>query len=417
MTSAAHTAAETAAPTAGTGPPRGPGTASSVSRSMVLLLAGACGIAVANLYYAQPLLHTIAHSFGVGAGVTGLVVTLSQIGYAIGLAFLVPLGDLVSARRLLPALLTLTAAALVASALAPTIGTLIAVALLIGLGAVGAQILVPLSATLADDARRGQVVGTVMSGLLMGILLARTLSGLVAATGSWRTIYWVAAALTMALVLVLARALPDTSTGARLPYRRLLQSAVHLMRTEPVLRRRTALGALGMAAFSAFWTTMAFLLGGAPYHYSDEIIGLFGLVGAAGALCATVAGRSADRGHSRTSTLVFAAAIAVSFAPIAAGRTSLAWLIIGIVLLDVGVQGLQVTNQSLIYAVAPGARSRITSAYMVCYFAGGAAGSAIGSAVYDAAGWGGICWLGAGIGAAALALWCYDVRRPAAVSA
>ncbi len=380
---------------------------------MVLLLAVACGLSVANLYYAQPLLHTIASSFGVGSGTAGLVVTLGQIGYAIGLALLVPVGDLVSPRRLVPIVLSGTAAALVASALAPTIGALIAAALLVGLGSVAAQILVPLAANLADDDHRGQVVGKVMSGLLIGILLARTLAGFVAATGSWRSIYWVAAVLMTALALVLAKALPPVVHQSKLSYGSLLKSTVHLLASEPLLQRRCLFGALGMAAFSVFWTTMAFLLASPPYSYSDEVIGLFGLVGAAGALCANLAGRSVDRGHGRLATSVFTAAIAVSFAPIAAGRTSVGWLIVGIVVLDIGVQGLQVTNQSIIYTVAPLARSRITSAYMVCYFTGGAIGSAVAAMTYDTAGWNGICWLGVAIGAAALVLSFGDARWPA----
>ncbi len=383
---------------------------------MVILLAVACGLAVANLYYAQPLLHTIATSFGVGSGTAGLVVTLGQIGYAIGLALLVPVGDLVAPRRLVPLVLAGTAAALVASAVAPNIGVLIAVSLLVGLGSVAAQILVPLAATLADDERRGQVVGTVMSGLLLGILLARTVSGFVAAAGSWRTVFWVAAVLAVALAIVLARVLPVTHTRADLSYGQLLRSAAHLLVSEPLLRRRALLGALGMAAFSVFWTTVAFLLGSAPYSYSEQIIGLFGLVGAAGALCANLAGRASDRGRSKLLTIVFAVAIAGSFVPIAAGRSSVGWLIVGIVLLDVGVQGLQVTNQSLIYRVAPHARSRITSAYMVCYFTGGALGSALAGSVYGSAGWSGVCWLGAGIGVAVTIVALCDGRWPAAPS-
>lgn len=404
----------TSAPTVPTESParQGATPGGGISRRLVLLLAVACGLSVANLYYAQPLLHTIAASFGVGSGTAGLVVTFAQIGYAVGLAFLVPVGDLIAPRRLVPIVLSVTAAALVTSALAPSIGVLIAISLLVGLGSVAAQILIPFAATLADDARRGQVVGTVMSGLLLGILLARTLSGLVASTGSWRTIYWVAAALVTGLVIVLARALPELTVRSELSYGQLLRSTVQLFTSEPLLRRRCMLGALGMAAFSVFWTTVAFLLASPPYGYSDAVIGLFGLVGAAGALCASLAGRFADRGHSRSATGVFTAAMAVSFAVLAAGRMSVGWLIVGIVVLDIGVQGLQVTNQSLIYTVAPTARSRITSAYMVCYFAGGAIGSATAGAVYESSGWNGICLLGGGIGIAAVLLWIVDALRP-----
>ena len=378
----------------------------------MVLIAVACGLSAANLYYAQPLLDTIARDFGIGSGTAGLIVTLSQIGYAIGLGLLVPVGDLIAPRTLVPLVLVLTTAALIASAVAPTIGVLLAVGLLVGLGSVGAQILVPFAASLAGDENRGQVVGTVMSGLLLGILLARTLSGLIAGGGAWRTIYWFAAGLAALLALVLARALPRTHPQTTLSYRSLLRSTLQLLAEHSLLRRRALFGALGMAAFSAFWTTIAFLLAGEPFGYSDAVIGLFGLVGAAGALCATFAGRFVDRGHQVTSTAVFAVLIAVSFATLWLGRSSVAYLIVGIVLLDIGVQGLQVTNQSLIYSIAPHARSRITSAYMVLYFTGGALGSALAAHLYGGHGWAGVCWLGAGIGLAAMAVWGYDVLRP-----
>jgi predicted MFS family arabinose efflux permease len=343
-------------------------------------------------------LYTIARSFHAGSGTAGLIVTLSQIGYAIGLAFLVPLGDLLNRRRLVPTILFGTAAALAASSVAPDIGVLIALALLVGLGSVAAQILVPLAAELAAEGERGKVVGRVMSGLLIGILLARTLSGLVAGATSWRVVYVAAAVLVILLVIALSRSLPADRERSKLRYRELLQSTASLFGSEPLLRRRAAFGALSFSAFSVFWTTIAFMLSGPPYHYSNTVIGLFGLVGAAGALCATFAGRLADRGWTSVTTALFSASIAVSFLPIWAGRHSLGWLIVGIALLDVGVQGLQVTNQSLIYTLASNARSRVNSAYMVCYFIGGAAGSAVAGFVYDTGGWIAVCSLGAGIG-------------------
>jgi predicted MFS family arabinose efflux permease len=383
-----------------------------LGRGLVLLIASACGLSAANLYYAQPLLDTIARAFGVGSGTAGLIVTLGQVGYAVGLGLLVPIGDLIAPRRLVPTVLILTTGSLVVSALAPSVGVLMAIALLVGLGSVGAQILVPFAATLAGDERRGQVIGTVMSGLLLGILLARTLSGLVAAGGNWRAVYWVAAGIAAVLAVVLARALPETRPHTTLRYGGLLRSTLQLVRDHSLLRRRIVFGALGMAAFSAFWTTLAFLLAKPPYNYSDLVIGLFGLVGAAGALCATFAGRFADRGHQRAATAVFSTLLAASYAVLWFGRASVVWLIIGIVLLDIGVQGVQVTNQSLIYAIAPSARSRITSAYMVMYFTGGALGSAVGAHLYAGHGWAGVCWLGVGIGVAAMLAWVYDVVRP-----
>jgi predicted MFS family arabinose efflux permease len=383
-----------------------------LSQSLVLVLAVSCGLCAANLYYAQPVLHTIARSLGTGAGTAGLIVTFSQIGFAIGLALLVPLGDLKPRRILVPIVLVVTAAALVASAVAPSIGVLIAVALLVGAGSVVAQMLVPLAASLADDDHRGRVVGTVMSGLLVGILLARTVSGLVAGVSNWRVVYLVAAGLTIAMAVVLRRVLPAEFERPQLGYAILLATVARLLVHEPVLRRRALFGALGFAAFSVFWTTMAFLLASSPYHYGDVTIGLFGLIGAAGALCANFAGRWVDRDLSTATTLVFAACIALSFLPLWWGRHDLVMLIVGIVVLDIGVQGLQVTNQSLIYRLAPELRSRITSGYMVCYFAGGAAGSALGSSLYDGHGWSGVCALGSAIGIVAVLLAAAEARRP-----
>ena len=391
--------------------------ATGLSRFLVLLFAVACGLSAANLYYAQPVLDTIARGFGTSSATAGLIVSFSQVGYAAGLAFLVPVGDLVSRRRLIPLVMIVTAASLVVTAVSPDIGLLIGVSLIVGAGSVAAQILVPMAASLASDERRGQVVGTVMSGLLIGILLARTISGIVAGVSSWRAVYVLAAVLTIAMAVVLGRHLPAEGDRPRIGYGTLLGTAVKLLVTESLLRRRAVFGALGFAAFSVFWTTMAFVLAGAPYHYGDITIGLFGLVGAAGALCANFAGRWADRGLTTVTTLVFAACVGVSFLPLWAGRHHLAMMIIGILVLDVGVQGLQVTNQSMIYRLAPEARSRITSAYMVCYFAGGAIGSALGGSLYASHRWAGVCVLGAVIGTAATVAAVIDAVRRTAVRA
>ncbi len=369
-----------------------------------MVFAVACGLSAANLYYAQPVLDTITRSFGTSEATAGLVVTMAQVGYALGLALLVPLGDILARRRMVPVVLVVTTVGLAVSAASPTIGVLVAVALVVGVGSTVAQVLVPMAASLATDETRGRVVGQVMSGLLLGILLARTVSGLVAGAASWRVVYLMAAVVSVGMAVVLGRVLPGEVDRPSIRYAALLRSTVALFRSESVLRRRILFGALGFAAFSIFWTTMAFVLSGSPYHYGDAAIGLFGLVGAAGALCANFAGRWVDRGRSRSTTLAFAGLVAVSFLALWAGGHSLAWMIVGILALDVGVQGLQVTNQSLIYRLAPEARSRINSAYMVCYFAGGAVGSATGSWMYGSHRWTGVCLLGAGIGVAAVVL-------------
>jgi predicted MFS family arabinose efflux permease len=388
-----------------------------LKRGLVLLFAVATGLSVANLYYAQPLLDTIARDLGAGSGSAGLVVTFSQIGYAVGLALLVPLGDILTRRRLIPAVMVMTAAALIAAAAAPAIGVLIAVAAVIGAGSVVAQILVPMAASLADEEHRGKVVGTVTSGLLLGILLARTASGLVAGVSSWRVVYIAASAVTIVMAVTLSRLLPAEQERPRIGYAALLGTVVKLFVTQPVLRRRSLIGALGFAAFSAFWTTLAFLLTGAPYHYGEITIGLFGLIGAGGALCANFAGRWADQGKTRATTLAFTLCLAVSFLLLWYGRRDLAMLIIGIIALDLGSSGLLVTNQSVIYRLAPQARSRVNSAYMVCYFTGGAIGSALGGSIYGSYGWTGLCFLGGGIAVAVTAVAVMDAaHRPSAPS-
>jgi predicted MFS family arabinose efflux permease len=377
----------------------------SISRRLVLLLAASTGLTVANLYYAQPLLQTIAHQFHTGSATAGLIVTFTQVGYATAQLFLVPVGDFVPRRVLVPAILALEVVALVLAGLSPNMTVLISVAGLVGLTAAAAQILVPFAAQLASPNERGRVVGIVTSGLLLGILLARTVAGIVADLSSWRVVYLGAAGITLILTLVLYRNLPSEGHRPGVRYHDLLVSMAHLARTEPVLRRRAAYGALGFAAFSVFWTTAAFLLSRSPYDYSQTVIGLFGLVGAAGALCAIWAGRLSDSGLTRVGTGGFAAAILASFGLLELGGHSLAALIAGIVILDVGVQGLHVLNQSTIFSLGEETRSRINGIYITAYFLGGAAGSAASAWLYDMAGWSAVCTLGACIGVAALLLW------------
>jgi predicted MFS family arabinose efflux permease len=244
-----------------------------------------------------------------------------------------------------------------------------------------------------------------MSGLLIGILIARTVSGLIAELGGWRLVFALAAGMMLLLSLVLRRALPHASPPDPMPYRSVLRSVFGLIRDEPVLRQRMTLGALHMMGFSILWTAVAFLLGHAPYDYGEGVIGLFGLVGVAGAGAAQIAGRAADRGHGRLMVTLFLTCLLVSWGLLALGGTSLVALIAGIALLDLGVQGAQISNQTAIYALRPEARSRLTTAYMVSVFLGGTLGSVLGSAIYGAAGWGVTCAVGAGVALTGLLLW------------
>jgi len=384
-----------------------------ISRRLTLIMAAACGLVVANLYYAQPLLHTIGADLHVSTAAVGLLVTATQIGYAAGLILLVPLGDLHERRRLLVVLLSLTTLGLLGAAAAPGLGALAIALCCVGLTSVVAQILVPFAATLAAERERGRVVGTVMSGLLIGILLARTASGLVAAAAGWRTVYLIAAGLMVALGVVLWRELPHVEQPVTLRYRQLLASVAAIAREEPLVLRRGLLGALGFACFSVFWTSAAFVLAGPPYHYGEGVIGLFGLLGVAGALMATYAGRMADAGHTGLARSALLAMLGGSFALLAWGGHHLAPFIAGVVVLDLAVQGSHILNQSDIYELRPESRSRITTIYMTCYFIGGAAGSALSAAVYSSGGWSAVCWLGGGLGFTALVVWLIEARSPA----
>jgi len=361
-------------------------------------MAVATGAIVANLYYSQPLLHQISTNFHIGTAATSLVVTCTQVGYAAGLLLVVPLGDLRPRRSLTVALFLLSAAFLMAAAASPTLWIFEVAAVAVGVTSVAGQVMIPFAADLAEPGRQGRIVGTMMTGLLVGILLARTVAGLVAQVAGWRSIYWISAGLMVVLALVMRRALPIEATRPHIPYRRLVGSSLRFLATEPVLRRRAFMGATEFAAFSVLWTSLAFLLSGPPFDYPKAVIGLFGLAGVAGGVAANAAGRLADTERTRIVTTVSALALTGSFGVLALGRRSLVPLILGILLLDIGTQGIQITNQAINYRVRPDARSRVNGAYMVCYFVGGAIGSLTAGMVLAAAGWYGICWLGAGFG-------------------
>lgn len=380
---------------------------------LVTVMAVASGAVVANLYYAQPLLHQIGRTFHAGPTATSLVVTVTQLGYAAGLLLLVPLGDLRPRRSLVRTVFVLAAGSLVVCAVAPTLWLFEVAALATGTLSVSAQVLVPFAADLAEPERRGRVVARIMTGLLVGILVARTVSGLLATLAGWRTIYWVSAGLMLLLAGLLRVVLPSEPARPQVRYRRLVRSSLALLATEPVLRRRAWHGAVGFGAFSVLWTTLAFLLAAPPFRYSSAVIGLFGLAGVAGVGAANLAGKMADSSRTALSTVVAGSALTCSFGLLALGHQELAPLVAGIVVLDIGTQGLQITNQALVYELRPDARSRINSAYMLCYFAGGAVGSVTAGTVYAATGWYGVCLLGAGFGALSLAMAALERARPA----
>lgn len=383
----------------------------SLPRPLVLLMAVCTGMSAASLYYAQPLLDSIRHALHIGTGTAGLIVSVTQVGYITGLVLLVPLGDMFVRRRLIPLMGVGLAVLLALVSTAPDAGLLLAGSLLVGALSVAAQITVAFAASLAADEDRGRIVGTVMSGLLLGILLARTAAGYLAEWGGWRTPYRVAAVVMAALAFVLWRYLPEDPVRSRPHYLRVLVSVPVLLKEEPSLLVRACYGAFAFGAFNALWTPLAFLLSGPPYHYATSTIGLFGLLGVAGALTASFAGRVADRGGAAIMTGITSVLMLAVWFPIDRGRHSLGPLVAGIVLLDFAVQGLHITNQSLIYRLRPEARSRITSAYMSLYFVGGVIGSVSAAAAYSAGGWAATSDVGAVFGALAVLLWAADGIR------
>ena len=385
----------------------------SLPPSLVALLAVACGISVANVYYAHPLLDAIAGSFGISQSSMGIVVTVTQIGYGIGLFAVVPLGDVLHRRRLIATQMLLSIGVLIVIGSASSRLVLLPAMAVMGLLAVVVQVLVAYAASLAPEHQRGQVVGTVTSGVVVGILLSRTLAGAIAEVAGWRAVYLTSAALTSILVVVLARMLPrEDHNPTRLPYGRLLRSTVELFVAEPLLRTRALLALFTFAAFSVLWSSLVLPLGSPPLSLSPGVIGLFGLVGAAGALSAVRAGRLADRGRGQVTTGVALALLVLSWLPIAFVRQSLLSLVVGLLLLDFAVQAVHVTSQSLIYRIDPAARSRLAGGYMIFYSVGSAAGSIASTATYAVAGWTGVCLLGAAISASGLAFWAATVPRP-----
>ncbi|WP_249863610.1 MFS transporter [Paenibacillus konkukensis] len=373
---------------------------------MIWMLAAACGFAVANIYYAQPLLDAIAAELGIKNASVGIVITVTQLCYAAGLFLLVPLGDLLNRRKLIASLMTLTVAALAAVSMATNISILLAGLAGVGLLAVVAQVIVAYAASIASDRERGRVVGQVTSGIVTGILLARAAAGVLADLAGWRSVYLVSAALTLLTALVLYRALPHREEDrAALSYARLLRSVLQLFIREPILRLRAALALFIFAAFSILWTSLVLPLSSPPLSLSHSAIGAFGLAGAAGALAAARAGRLADQGHGQTTTGIALALLLASWLPISRAAQSLPALILGVVILDLAVQTVHVTNQSMILRIRPEARSRLTAAYMIFYSIGSASGSIASTAVYARFGWHGVCLLGASVSAAALLFW------------
>lgn len=379
----------------------------SMPRGVILLFAIASGASVANVYYAQPLLDILANDFNVSHAAIGGVVTATQIGCALALIFLVPLGDLVNRRRLMALqLLALISALLVVGFAHSTIILLVGMLAAGLLGTAMTQGLIAYAASASAPHEQGHVVGTAQSGVFIGLLLARVFSGGISDVAGWRGVYFCAAIIMLMIALPLWKRLPHLKVQpVTMHYPQLLASMLKLLRQEKVLQVRGVLALLMFAAFNIFWSALVLPLSAPPYSFSHIVIGSFGLVGVIGALAAARAGYWADRGYAQRTSLAALLILLIAWAPLSLMSYSLWTLVIGIVLLDLGGQALHVTNQSMIFRTRPEAHSRLVGLYMLFYAVGSGLGAISTTATYAYAGWFGVCALGAGVSLLALLFW------------
>ncbi|WP_199102519.1 MFS transporter [Aquitalea sp. ASV11] len=369
-----------------------PAQSHALPRSLIGLMATGAGLSVASLYYSQPMLGVLAGDIGAPAQATGLVPTLTQLGYALGILLLAPLGDRHDRRNIMLIKAAVLMLALLLAGLSPSLAVLLPASLLIGLSATLAQDIVPAAATLAAESERGKVVGTVMTGLLTGILLSRVISGVVAEQYGWRAMFFLAAASILCIGLAIRRYLPRFQPSTTLPYHALLGSLLGLWRQHRALRRAAIAQGLLSVGFSAFWSTLAIMLHASPFHMGSAAAGAFGLAGAAGALAAPLAGHLADRKGPELVTRAGAALAALAFvmlslAPMLSLNTQLGLLAAGAVLFDLGVQASLIAHQAVIYRIDPAARSRLNAVLFVCMFIGMSLGSILASLLLAGYGW------------------------------
>jgi predicted MFS family arabinose efflux permease len=387
-----------------------------LKRRHIVIMAICTGLIVANIYYCQPLIVLISKSFGIPESRGGRIPFLTQAGYALGLLFFVPLGDKVERRGQIVWMAGFAVGALVLAALSPNLICLEIASVLIGASSVIPQLILPLAAHLAPASRTGKVIGGIMSGLLIGILLSRTLSGFVGAWLGWRGMFWVAAGISLLLLVAMRLTFPVSRPTFSGSYASLMRSLLSLIREQPVLREAAAINALGFATFGMFWTTMVLHLSGPPFQFHSDVIGLFGLAAAAGALAAPLVGGSADKRSPRIAIGYGLCLLLVSFLLLYVWADRVAGMIAGIVLLDLAMQCIHVSNQSRVYALIPTARNRLNTVYMTVSFIGTSMGSAIGLFAWDKAGWTGVCLTGALLTLMAFAIYglTYRKERPAA---
>lgn len=377
---------------------------------LVFLMAFAIGVTIASNYYAQPLLHSITHDLHIAVEHAGSIIMTAQLSYAVGLLFITPLGDMIERKRLILILMLLSTCGLVISASSQNLWMLIVGTAMTGLFSTVAQVLIPFAATLAKPEHRGKIVGTLMSGMLLGILLGRTFAGAISTIADWHYVYWIATGIMLIVTFLLWLSLPRYCNHISINYLQLLLSIGALYRQEPVLKIRSLLAITSFALFSLLWTPLAFLLTDAPYHYSDFIIGLFGLAGAAGALGSPIVGKLSDKGKGKTATTIGLALLLASWLPLSLAQYSIIALILGVILLDFAVQVTHVSNMSAIYQIRPEARSRINTGYMVSYFAGGMLGSVGSTYLFSHYGWIAIVIAGTILGILGLIIWYFYTK-------
>jgi predicted MFS family arabinose efflux permease len=371
----------------------------NLSKTNVLFMAVCTGLIVANLYYCQPLIVLIANEFKIPEANAGTITYLTQAGYAIGLFFMVPLGDKIERKKQILMTTFASVIALIIAATAQSFFILQIASLFLGITSIVPQLILPLAASLTVPEQRGKVVGTIMSGLLVGILLSRTLSGFIGQLWGWRSMFWIAAGICLLIFFAIRKKFPVNKPQFQGSYGQLIQSLFTLIKTQPVLREATLINVFCFAQFGAFWTTMVLLLSGNPFNFNSATIGLFGIVGASGALAAPLVGKMGDKGNPRVAVGYGCLLMLISFIVFYFSIESIIGVIIGIVFIDVGIQGVHISNQTRVYSLLPEARNRLNTVFMSFSFLGTAAGSAYGLFLWKFAGWHGVT-----IGCAVLAL-------------
>ena len=386
----------------------------SISKWQIGLMAACTGLIVMNIYYNQPLLVLISREFQVEESRAGVIAFLTQAGYASGLLFFVPLGDKLERRSQIMWMTASAVLCLIIAAVSPTLFILEIASFLIGLTSIVPQLIIPLAAHLATPEKRGKVIGLIMSGLIIGILISRTLSGFIGAWVGWRGMFWIAAGISLSLLLLMRFSFPESRPHFKGSYGTLMRSLLTLIKQQPLLREASLITALAFANFGMFWTTMVLHLSGAPFNFQSDKVGLFGLAAATGALAAPLVGGVADKKNPRVAIGYGIVILFVSFFIFYLKPHSIVVLVAGIILLDLAMQGIHVSNQSRVYTLMPEARNRLNTVYMTIAFTGTSLGSAIGLLVWDRGGWKGICITGMVITIVSFAYYVFTYKKRAA---